>query len=124
MTRFSKGLQLLLSSYAKAINKRYSRSGSLFRQNTKSRKTSDDLYAHDYSLVCFNYIHNNPVSAGLVQAPEDWEFSSYRDYAGLRSTPSICNLELGRRLLCLDQSEFLNQKTVEIPAHIIRKIFK
>ena len=28
----------------------------------------------------FNYIHYNPVKHGYVDAPEDWEFSSYRFY--------------------------------------------
>jgi REP element-mobilizing transposase RayT len=27
-----------------------------------------------------NYIHFNPVKAGLVEKPEDWEFSSARNY--------------------------------------------
>jgi hypothetical protein len=31
------------------------------------------------------YIHLNPVAAGLVSKAEDWEFSSYRDYLGLRN---------------------------------------
>jgi len=26
-----------------------------------------------------------PVEAGLVKRPEDWEFSSYREYIGLRN---------------------------------------
>ena len=30
------------------------------------------------------YIHLNPVSSGLVNHPEEWEFSSYRDYIGIR----------------------------------------
>ena len=30
------------------------------------------------------YIHLNPVSAGLVDRAEDWKFSSYRDYIGIR----------------------------------------
>ena len=30
------------------------------------------------------YIHMNPVSAGLVARPEEWIFSSCRDYIGLR----------------------------------------
>jgi putative transposase len=38
----------------------------------------------DYPQVCFNYIHNNPVKAKLVQKVEEWEFSSAMDYAGLR----------------------------------------
>jgi hypothetical protein len=30
-----------------------------------------------------NYIHNNPVAAGLVAKPEDFYYSSARNYAGL-----------------------------------------
>lgn len=30
--------------------------------------------------IKINYIHNNPVKAGLVEKPEDWEFSSVRNY--------------------------------------------
>jgi hypothetical protein len=30
------------------------------------------------------YVHLNPVHAGLVETPEAWEYSSYREYIGLR----------------------------------------
>jgi len=30
--------------------------------------------------IKINYIHNNPVKAGLVERPELWEFSSARNY--------------------------------------------
>jgi len=39
-----------------------------------------DLPDTRYLNVCFNYIHLNPVNDRLVKNPEDWEFSSYRDY--------------------------------------------
>lgn len=39
----------------------------------------------EYPQVCFNYIHLNPVKDRLVKQAEDWEFSSYRDYFGLRN---------------------------------------
>jgi len=29
------------------------------------------------------YIHINPVRAGLVSRPEDWRWSSYSEYAGM-----------------------------------------
>lgn len=29
-----------------------------------------------------DYIHNNPVVSGFVDNPDDWLFSSARDYAG------------------------------------------
>lgn len=31
------------------------------------------------------YIPLNPVKAGLASLPEDWEFSRYREYVGMRS---------------------------------------
>jgi putative transposase len=33
------------------------------------------------------YCHNNPVKRGLVEAPEEWKWSSYRWYAGLPDVP-------------------------------------
>jgi len=30
-----------------------------------------------------DYIHLNPVRAGLVSGPEDWRWSSYSEYAGM-----------------------------------------
>ena len=33
-----------------------------------------------------NYIHMNPVAAGLVLSPEDWEFSSARNYLQMGKT--------------------------------------
>jgi hypothetical protein len=121
---FSKGLQLLLSSYAKALNKRYTRSGSLFRQNTKWKRTSDEHFTADYSLSCFKYIHNNPVTAGLVQSPLDWEFSSYREYAGMSPGEPICNIKLCKELLSLERNDIFNLSNMEIPTEVLKKIFK
>lgn len=124
MTRFSKGMQMLLSSYAKGINKKYSRSGSLFRQNTKSKRTSSEFFLEDYSLQCFMYIHNNPVAAGLVQYADEWEFSSIREYMGLKNVDSFCNVKLAKQLLNLDVNEIIYLNNVELPTEVIRKIFR
>jgi putative transposase len=122
MSTFSHGMQLLLSSYAKAINKGHKRAGSLFTQNTHAKRTSGEDYRIDYTLWCFLYIHNNPVAAGLVQSPEMWPFSSYREYLG-HSTAPLCNIELGRKLLSLDINELIEYNSIKIPEHIIDKIF-
>jgi putative transposase len=39
---------------------------------------------NEYLLHLSRYIHMNPVAAGLVARPEEWIFSSYWDYIGLR----------------------------------------
>jgi len=36
-----------------------------------------------------NYIHNNPVAAGIVDAPEYYNFSSAKDYVGQRGLIDI-----------------------------------
>lgn len=82
----SEGVRLLLSSYTKGINKQEDRTGNLIQQKTKSKCVYDvNIDDVQYAITCFHYIHQNPVRAGLVNKIEDWHFSSYRDFAGLRN---------------------------------------
>ncbi len=53
--------------------------------NLNDNEMANSVSLMEYPQACFNYIYNNPVKAKLVQHPEDWEFSSYRDYFGLRN---------------------------------------
>jgi len=103
----------ILKSYTKAINKEKNWSGSLFRKTSKAKdgwidelitlkKSSGKIDArflkgNDYAYQCFCYIHDNPKQARLVANPIDWEYSSAKDYAGLRNG-NLCNLEMGRNL--------------------------
>ncbi len=73
-------MQPFALSYTKAINKRHNRVGSLFQGRFKAVHVDQN----DYLLHLSRYIHLNPVAAGLVKRAEDWEFSSYRDFIGLR----------------------------------------
>lgn len=41
-----------------------------------------ELYSPVFSVQKLQYIHNNPVTAGLVDRPEDYLYSSARDYCG------------------------------------------
>lgn len=49
----------------------------------------DDVVIHDDEMMAvkIDYIHNNPVKAGLVATPEDWNYSSARDYLGMGHGP-------------------------------------
>jgi hypothetical protein len=38
------------------------------------------IFSQDFAWQKIDYIHNNPVRAGLTAAPEDWQFSSARAY--------------------------------------------
>ncbi len=73
-------MQPFLVSYTKAINKQQDRSGPLFQGPFQARLIKND--SHIIALA--TYIHLNPVVAGLVFTPESWEYSSYREYIGLR----------------------------------------
>ncbi len=94
------GIRKLLSGYARIFNKKYDRSGSLFRQKTKAKNLSDIEIrsgdrlnlSSDY-LNCFLYIHQNPLAALLVKDLKDWPWSSYPDYADLRKG-TLCNKEI------------------------------
>ena len=68
-------------SYTKAINTHYNRVGSLFQGKFKRKLVDTDTYL----LHLSRYIHLNPVEVGLVNHPADWEYSSYRDYIGVRN---------------------------------------
>ncbi len=89
---------IMLRSYVRAINKEVSRTGSLFREETKAacltepKSINTPWYNNgrmkqvildnpdiEYPNICFNYIRQNPVKAGLVQCAEDWKFSSFSE---------------------------------------------
>jgi putative transposase len=72
--------QLVFNRYTKAFNKRYGRIGTLFER----RYQSIWVDAEGYLLHLCRYIHANPVKAGMVSQPEDWPFSNYLEWVGLR----------------------------------------
>jgi hypothetical protein len=72
-------------SYTKAINLRFDRVGPLF-QGPYQAKEVDSL---DYLWDLIQYIHNNPVEAGYVSRPGQWEFSSYGLYHELGLMDSL-----------------------------------
>ena len=82
----SKLMQPFLLAYTHAFNKRYGQMGALFQGRFKAHYVDKN----EYLLQLSRYIHLNPVRAGLVKEAENWEFSSYCDYLGLR-TGSILN---------------------------------
>jgi len=76
----SDAMKSLSLSYTKAMNQRFNRVGVLFQ----GRFHCIHVDQSDYLVNLSRYIHLNPVKAGLVQQAEEWEFSSYLEYAGLR----------------------------------------
>jgi putative transposase len=105
------GFRKLLSGYARIYNNRYNKTGSLFRQKTKSKCLSDIVQGSTYTLQdyyfnCFHYIHQNPYRAGLVERLEDWQYSSFADFAMLRKG-ALCNKELASKFCSYDPDTFI-----------------
>jgi REP element-mobilizing transposase RayT len=76
----SLAMQKLGISYTKAINKRFGRVGALFQGQFRGKLIQK--YEHLLSLCLYN--HTNPVKDGLVDLPENWEYSNYLEWIGLR----------------------------------------
>jgi REP element-mobilizing transposase RayT len=79
-SEFSEAMRSFGQAHTQAINRRFDRSGTLFEGRFQAIHVDRDAYLMHLS----RYIHLNPVEAGLVELPEGWEYSSYRDYVGLR----------------------------------------
>ncbi len=73
----SLSMKSICETYAKMFNKKYNRKGHVFSSSYRQALCFDDSYL----LITSLYIHLNPVRAGLVKAPQDYRWSSYRLYA-------------------------------------------
>jgi len=57
-------------------NAKYLRIGNLFQDRFKSEPVENDAYF----FVVLRYIHMNPVKAGIVMNPEQYQWSSFDEY--------------------------------------------
>ncbi|ATW24799.1 transposase [Candidatus Formimonas warabiya] len=78
----SKLIKSINVSYVYFFNHRYQRVGHLFQDRFQSENVMNDRYL----LALSAYIHNNPVKAGIVRSPEEYEWSSFRSYLGREKT--------------------------------------
>jgi putative transposase len=66
----------ILNSYARYFNVKYKRKGPLWEGRFKNVLVDSD----EQLLHLTRYIHLNPVTNYLVNAPEEWLVSSYKEY--------------------------------------------
>lgn len=95
MQKLARRIGTIQSSYTQAINKQETRTGSLFQPKSKAKQ----LETVEQAFNCFNYIHQNPLKAGLVAKMEDWKFSSFNEYYS--GETGLCNRDRATRLLDL-----------------------
>ncbi len=77
----------ILNSYTRYFNIKYKRKGPLWESRFKRVLVEAD----EQLLHLTRYIHLNPVTAYLVDSPEDWDGSSYQEYiTPSRKRDKIC----------------------------------
>ncbi|GGE31212.1 REP-associated tyrosine transposase [Psychroflexus planctonicus] len=55
---------------------------------------AEHIFSNSFIKQKVNYIHNNPVKDKIVTSPEDYYFSSARNYAGLENELDVIILSL------------------------------
>jgi len=90
MKKARQSFKNFLNCYAKSFNKAHGRRGSLFQKNAKALHVADVSYYQ--SLV--RYIHRNPLKHKIVTDLDNWMFSSYFNFLGLKNDPCIENTSI------------------------------
>ena len=83
-------MQHINGAYTNYFNAKRKRSGHLFQGRYKAILVEADEYALELS----RYIHLNPVRASASVVPDEYRWSSYRDFIGLREAPTWLNTAL------------------------------
>lgn len=96
----SEYMRKILDSYTRFFNTKHGRKGPLWEGHFRSVLIQSD----EYLLHLTRYLHLNPVTAKLIDHPEDWGFSSYNEYMGKENEiRSICEF---KDLLDIEPSQY------------------
>lgn len=74
----SRGMRQLNGTYTQQFNRRHNRVGHILQGRYKAILVDKD----NYLLALCRYIVLNPIRAGMVKGPREWQWSSYKDTAG------------------------------------------
>jgi putative transposase len=80
--------------FVRTFNKIHGRTGTLWDCRFKSSIVDSD----EYLLACYRYIELNPVRAGIVSHPAEYQWSSFRTNAMGEESPLITAHETWRLL--------------------------
>ena len=83
----SKWLKTVFNGYSQAINKQENRTGTIFEGRAKNKEISNERHL----MHLIRYIHFNPVQAKIITKAEEWEFSDYSDWIGIRKSKLFNN---------------------------------
>ena len=78
----------VLNSYSRYFNLNHHRKGPLWESKFQNVPVEND----ELLLHLLRYLHLNPVTAFLVDRPEDWPYSSYLEFIGLPQAVKLCQV--------------------------------
>lgn len=99
--QMSDTVERISEAYSNYYDNRYERQNPLFTERLHSRIV-DNV---GYFLIALRYIHQNPVKAGIVKSPSQFQWSSFREYDGSIDTDCICShtlpfAHMGKKEVC------------------------
>ncbi len=115
-------MKRLSARQTRYVNKIEGRTGTLW----ESRFRSSPIETDRYLLACCRYVELNPVRAGLVSAPEHYDWSSYRRKVGLSKQawidldPPYLGLGVRENQRIFRYREFISQGTARSEQALIR----
>jgi putative transposase len=113
LQNLSKAIGKTLSSYTQAINIQNNATGNLFQKKTRAKCLSEQSIleppysTRDYLVNCFFYIHNNPLTANIIDDLKQWPYSSWPDYYGFRNG-TLCNMQRAMQRIGFSEIDFKN----------------
>jgi putative transposase len=118
----SRATRVIGSRYAQYFNKSNRRTGTLWEGRYKSSLVQSDRYF----LTCSRYIELNPVTAGMVDRPEEYKWSSYRENAWgeagwMVPHDEYLQLDADRSDRCAAYRELFRHHVHDDDVHLIRK---
>jgi putative transposase len=84
----AKFIHKLCTSYSKYFSSKYEHVGNVFQDQYKAV----NIIGNGQFLWIKEYIHNNPVRAGLCNLPQEYKWSSFTEY--LSNLEGICNKKI------------------------------
>ena len=94
----------LLNSYTRYFNIKNKRKGPLWQGRFKYVLIDSE----EQLLHLTRYIHLNPTSSDLVANPDEWEYSSYKEYLK-KTNKSICNFSKFLNIIPEDYKNFVEE---------------
>lgn len=85
----SRGMRQLNGVYTQAYNRRHRETGHIFQGRYKAILVEKE----EYLLELCRYVVLNPIRAGIIKSPDQWQWSSYLATIGKAKAPEYLTVE-------------------------------